>query len=149
MPISPSELATIRERFPEGKKCAMCGKVLPVEAFSINRIKNTSGRTSVTLQGYCRTCHNAKRHTYVDRPREPLEIPKPVLPSLKVGKRYTIIDTGRTWLGVSGGDGNAKPVVYRGPCVARWGRNWGIRTSTGIRCFTSATLVGLTVMEVA
>ena len=146
MPISPSELATIRERFPSGKKCPMCGRVLPITEYAVNRIRNKSG-VSVTLQGYCKTCHNAKRHEYTMRPPVEPE-PEPIIPSLKVGRTYHIVDTGRTWLGVSGGDGNAKPVHYVGPCVARWGRNWGIKTSTGIRCFTPGTLVGLDVREV-
>lgn len=146
--ITPAEMAMLRQRFPEGKRCPMCGELLPVEGFAINRKRNKSGRTSVTLQGYCKTCHNLKRHTYPVRVREEIVIPKSVIPSLKVGRSDRIIDTGRTWLGVSGGDGNAKPVHYIGPCVARWGRNWGIKTSTGIRCFTPSTLVGLDVGEV-
>lgn len=70
------------------------------------------------------------------------------LPSLEVGKVYRIVDTGLTWMGVPGGDGNANPVVYRGPCVARYGINWAIETSNGIRCFTQGQLVGLKIEEV-
>ena len=123
----------------------MCGRVLPITEYAVNRIRNKSG-VSVTLQGYCKACHNTRRNRYTTRPPVEPE-PEPIIPFLKVGKRYVITDTGRTWIGMFGGDSH-KPVHYVGPCVARWGRNWGIRTSTGIRCFTPSTLVGLDVREV-
>ena len=149
--------AKYRKRLPEGKLCPVCGKVLPLEEFGTNR--NHGGNY---LQSYCRECNKAVAHDrharlYCKRkgitPPRPawadLTMPRREIPTLEVGKRYEVIDTGKTWQGVSGGDGKPKPIIYKGPCVARWGRNWGIQTSTGIRTFTAGQLVGLTVREVA
>lgn len=145
----------LEPNYPYGKKCPRCGEYHPIREHKLrHEEKYTHG---YALMPYCRECTKAVNHEGFLKKKAKRDenkavyaqdAPEPIIPSLKVGKRYHIVDTGRTWLGVSGGDGNAKPVHYVGPCVARWGRNWGIKTSTGIRCFTPSTLVGLDVREV-
>ncbi len=77
----------------------------------------------------------------------PLPSEREAIPQLQVGKAYRITDTGQTWQGRFGGD-SIKPVHFVGPCIGRYGPNWALRTSTGIRCFTPAQLVGLAIREV-
>lgn len=149
--ISEEAYGPLRKRYPHGRKCPRCGRVLEIDAFPLRRAPE-----GIRPNAYCRDCRREVDREHHERRKKrgytALTVPIPTernpIPTLEVGRAYTIIDTGRTWQGVSGGDGNAKPVTYSGPCVARWGRNWGIQTQTGIRCFTPATLVGLQVREV-
>ena len=141
----------LEPNYPYGKRCSRCGEYHDVRSFALSRAGGC--RYGYRLASRCLTCHAEYLADYrqknrvvnrVTRTAEP--VPEPT-PSLVVGKRYRIEDTGREWWGIYGGDSH-RPDVYVGPCVARWGRNWGIKTSTGIRCFTPSTLVGLDVREV-
>jgi len=69
----------------------------------------------------------------------PLSSERNPIPALEVGKAYEITERLR-----NGMDDES----FVGPCVARYGVNWAVRTATGIRCFTPGQLVGLQVKEV-
>jgi hypothetical protein len=144
----------LEPNYPYGKKCPRCGGYHPIREHRLRCEEKY--KHGYALMPYCKECtrtvdreNHRKRQARLDENKAVYaqDAPEPIIPSLKVGKRYVITDTGRTWIGMFGGDSH-KPVHYVGPCVARWGRNWGIRTSTGIRCFTPGTLVGLDVREV-
>ena len=70
----------------------------------------------------------------------PLSSERNPIPALEVGKAYEITERLR-----NGMDDES----FVGPCIARYGVNWAVRTATGIRCFTPATLVGLVVREIS
>ena len=151
--ISNDAYKGLERLYPHGRKCPRCGHVLSIREFPLRRAPE-----GIRPGAYCRDCRaevdKAQHAKRSKRKREgitsgPSPSERQPIPELQVGRMYEVIDTGRTWQGVSGGDGNSKPLVYRGPCVARWGRNWGIATSTGIRTFSPGQLVGLQVREVA
>jgi hypothetical protein len=144
-----ADYAPYRERYPVGKRCRLCGETHDVTAYAICGGKGQQPH----LHSYCKDCDNERKRRQDALRREkaradcaptplPFEVCLPI-PVLYVGKRYVIVD------GIGDRRDFAKPVHYVGPCVARWGRNWGIKTSTGIRCFTPSTLVGLQIREVA
>lgn len=143
-----ADYAPYRARYPVGKRCRLCGETHDVTAYAICGGKNQQPH----LHSYCKDCDNerkrrqeALRRERARADRAPVPLPFEVrlaIPALQVGKRYVIVDRLRR------ASGPATPEHYVGPCVARWGRNWGIRTSTGIRCFTPAQLVGLAIKEV-
>lgn len=144
-----------RGKFTE-RRCSKCGEMLPLESFRVVYPKNKNPQ----LFFMCRECERTRERkrkrdvatgAVVQKSRsKPLPLPseRVPIPALEVGKAYRITDTGRTWMGAPGGDGNAKPVHFVGPCIGRYGANWALRTATGIRCFTPATLVGLQIKEV-
>ena len=134
------------------KRCPRCGRTLPSrEAFRLRKMPE-----GWRLASYCKRCQNSVQNEFRARKREQLgrpvqalhQVSRRPIPALEVGRVYRITDTGRTWLWVAGCEGNAKPVVYSGPCVGRYGINWAVRTETGIRCFTPSQLVGMQIEEV-
>lgn len=147
----------------ETRTCTHCGRELPVSEFYASkryickecfRAQSKVWReANIERVRAVKNAYNHKIRGNPVRTRSLKEIPLPAerqpIPALEVGKAYKITDNGRTWQGVAGGDGNSKPVHFVGPCIGRYGVNWALRTSTGIRTFTSGQLVGLTVKEVA
>jgi len=155
-------MARGRSESPDAPRtCLVCGRELPATEFyqskphtckECARARSKAWREANVervREYHTRYKHRVRGEPTRARMRKEPEMPAVAeLPSLEVGKVYRIVDTGLTWMGVPGGDGNAKPVVYRGPCVARYGVNWAIETSNGIRCFTQGQLVGLKIEEV-
>jgi len=138
----------------ETRTCTYCKRTLPVSAFYSTthkyQCKECLGARNKIWQENNKERRNEKKREYrrktsgkshIVRPSPTYASPGPDLPipHLDIGKEYEITDRLR-----NGRDDES----YIGPCVGRWGRNWGIKTSTGIRCFTPGQLVGLQIKEV-
>lgn len=130
------------------KRCAHCGQVLPSRKSF--RIRLLDGRWR--LQPYCHACEKLVHAESRRRRKERLgmavghiEDRRPI-PRLELGRRYRILDPSE--------DGKSSEWTsyssrVTGTCVALQGRNWVLRTPTGIRCYTAGQLVGMVIEEVA
>jgi len=139
----------------ETRTCTYCKRTLPVSAFYSTthkyQCKECLGARNKIWQENNKERRNEKKREYrrktsgkshIVRPSPTYASPGPDLPipHLEIGKAYEITERLR-----NGMDDES----FVGPCIARYGVNWAVRTATGIRCFTPATLVGLVVREIS
>ena len=138
----------------ETRTCTYCKRTLPVSAFYSTthkyQCKECLGARNKIWQENNKERRNEKKREYrrktsgkshIVRPSPTYASPGPDLPipHLEIGKAYEITERLR-----NGMDDES----FVGPCVARYGVNWAVRTETGIRCFTPGQLVGLQIKEV-
>lgn len=146
------EQHTLRARYPEGKYCRTCGKNVPIEEWLVWKKRGVM-RVQSDCPDCIRTASRVRMRATRAKDKQGGVVVKAVdqrlpIPKLSVGHRYEITDPGKKPPWWDNDETRAESVIYSGPCVARWGINWGIATATGIRCFTPGTLVGLDVREV-
>lgn len=140
------------EATEETRTCVECGRVLPVVEFGQHGyrckecLKERNMRWATTSRERIEELkwtyrRNAPCKAYPVMPSSNYSPPAPdiPIPSLQIGKTYRITEPAQD---------EECDEVYVGKCVARYGINWAIETTNGIRCFTQGQLVGLKIEEV-